>query len=238
MLSASVSAPFVRKIGNSLQIGDLQQRVARRLHEDEARCGSHRSGEGVEISLVHLGRGNPQARQQILEEGRDATVGGPLPDHMVAGADQSQHGGGDDAHTGCRHQSSLGVLQLGDDRRDLEMVRVAVPGVEGLPALLDRRACEALRIFGPEGRGLKIGVATELVSCTSLSAWTTVVLVGSDTFAPYLGVGQAVDSRRTYRVGTMTERTSRFLDPSASSSNVAASSPILKESHNTVLIVG
>jgi hypothetical protein len=173
-IDAEVSRPLVHRSGEGVvgygqhvvragqvrygaQVGDLQQRIARRFHQNQAGLRSQRVFERLRVGLVHLGSRHTQPGQQVQQHRRRAPVGGPLPDHVVTGGHQGQHGGGECGHPGCGDHRCLGVLQFRDHCRDLRVIGVAVAGVETLAPPVDGGLRELLRILGPERRRLVDG---------------------------------------------------------------------------------
>jgi hypothetical protein len=120
------------QVRDGAQVGDLQQRIARRLHQDQAGPRGQRLRERRRVGLVHQGGRHAEPRQQVQQHRRRTAVGGLLPDDVVTGGHQGQHGGGERGHPGRGDHGRLGVLQLRDDGRDLGVVRVAEAGVEVL----------------------------------------------------------------------------------------------------------
>ena len=139
------------QVGDGAKVGDLQQRIARRLHQDQPGLRGQRLLECLRVGLVHLGGRNAEPRQEVQQHRGRAAVGGLLSDDVVTRGHQGQHGRGQGGHPGRRDHRRLGVLELRDHGGDLRVVRVAVAGVEVLAPWLDRRLRERLRVLGPEG---------------------------------------------------------------------------------------
>jgi hypothetical protein len=82
------------QLRDGAQVGDLQQRIARRLHQDQAGLRRQRRLERLRVGLVDQAGRHAQPWQQVQQHRRRAPVGGSLPDHVISGRYQGQHGGG------------------------------------------------------------------------------------------------------------------------------------------------
>src|SRR5215813_15417257 len=76
------------KRGESFQISQSQERVARRLHQDQFRAGSQRVLKTDRIGLVYKAYGDAKARKEFAQKTCGAGVMNMLRNHVISSANE------------------------------------------------------------------------------------------------------------------------------------------------------
>ena len=97
--------------GDGGDVDDLERRIGRRFEERRPGVRAHGRAPGVEIRAVDEGRGDAEARQQVLDHIKaraEQRLGG---DDVVARLELTHQGGGDRRHAARRGARRLGAFK-------------------------------------------------------------------------------------------------------------------------------
>ena len=136
------------------EVDDGEERVARRLDEDEHRVVADRSFERLGFREVDRRRLDAEAAEHRDERGRPR-VDALLGDDVVARLQQGERHGRDGTHARRGHHRAIGAFECGDNLGELGVVRRPVADVEVVGEALGRGLEERCVALGGERRGLR-----------------------------------------------------------------------------------
>ena len=98
-------------LGDGGDVDDLERRIGRRFEERRFGVRAHRRPPGVEIRAVDEGRGDAEARQQLLDHIEARAEQRPRGDDVVARLELAHQGGGDRGHAARGGARRLGAFE-------------------------------------------------------------------------------------------------------------------------------
>ena len=128
-------------LGDGGDIDDFERRVGRRFEERRFGVRAHRRPPRVEVRAVDEGRGDAEARQELLDHVEARAEQGPRGDDVVARLELAHERGGDRGHSARRRPRRLGALEqrhslLEHRHRRIGEARVDEPRIVALEARL------------------------------------------------------------------------------------------------------
>ena len=104
-------AARMHDLGDGGDIDDLERRVGRQFEERGLGVRAHRRAPRVEVGAVDQGRGDAEARQQLLDHVEARAEQGPRGDDVVARLELAHERGRDRRHAARRRPRRLGALE-------------------------------------------------------------------------------------------------------------------------------
>ena len=98
-------------LGDGGDVDELERRIGRRFEERRLGVRTQRRPPGVEIGAVDQGRGDAEARQQLLDHIETRAEQSPRGDDVVARLELAHERGGDGGHAARGRARRLGAFE-------------------------------------------------------------------------------------------------------------------------------